>query len=487
MGRSSRLRYRDSIRRLKWGIMPGADKFDSFEDNTAGGETTSGKRGVERRSVILGAAWSVPVVALAVATPLAAASTLTPTLAFINGPYAVAACGTLNNVTLLLTTDGTTPDPAKVVIVSLPAGFTWADGTSAPRNFTTNGNGQIVLPALTAPAENGTFPITAAFGSLTALQNITVSGATATIYHLDGSPYPAIPGGVTVESFTDNYNGANRVTAFLGSDGNLYRSVDSGAWVVYATGVSDFAANSNAAGLVWVSGNQVFNDSSNYPATPAGQTIADVQDTWQAGVRETYIRTTSGNVYSSVGGAAWTLKNTGVSLWATAKNSRGGVIVKNNEVYLLNNGTLLTDTPPTVTIAQIADTVGTNVQTRTIYIRGISGRIFSSVNGAAFTLITNSSSMMAGNNNSAGGVYVDGNTVYGMDGVAFPATPAGATIANVQDTFDGTGTRITTILGTGGRLYRSTNRGAWTLVANGVSDVQLNENAASGVYAIPNC
>ncbi|SDZ39775.1 hypothetical protein [Herbiconiux ginsengi] len=460
---------------------------DGFGDNAEQDGAAAHKNGIERRSLVLGAAWSVPVIALTVATPLAAASVLTPTLAFVNGPYTAAACGTLNDVTLLLTTDGTTPDPGKVVTVSPPAGFTWSDGTTTARNFTTNANGRVVLPSMTAPTENGTFALNAVSGSLTASQNVTVSGATATIYHLDGSPYPAIPGGVTVDSFTDNYNGTTRVTAFLGSDGNLYRSVNSGAWAVYATGVSDFTANQNGAGLVWVSGNTVFSDSGSYPATPGGQTIADVQDTWQGGVRETYIRTASGNVYSSVNNGPWTLKLTGVTVWATEKNSRGGVAVKDNQVYLINTGNAMAATPATVTIAQVADSVGNNSQTRTIFIRGISGRIFVSTNGSPWSVVTNSSSMMAPNNNNSGGVYVDNNQVITMSGTAFPPTPAGATIGSVQDTYDGTGTRITTILGTGGRLYRSTNLGAWTLVANGVSDVQLNENAASGVYAIPNC
>jgi hypothetical protein len=106
------------------------------------------RTGVNRRTIITGAAWSIPVIALAVAPPLAAASAAAPTLEFTNGPYEVAGCAPLGEVILNLTTDGNTPDPGKIVTVVLPAGLTWSDGTSGAKVFTaTDASGNISIPA----------------------------------------------------------------------------------------------------------------------------------------------------------------------------------------------------------------------------------------------------------------------------------------------------------------------------------------------------
>lgn len=85
-------------------------------------------RGVPRRTVVVGAAWAIPVVAVAVATPLAAASTTEPTLQFAMAAYTVSGCGTLDNVVVTATTNGTTPPPAGTAVsIALPAGYTFVD------------------------------------------------------------------------------------------------------------------------------------------------------------------------------------------------------------------------------------------------------------------------------------------------------------------------------------------------------------------------
>jgi len=103
---------------------------------------------VSRRTVVLGAAWSVPVIAAAVSVPVSSASAGQPTLAFLNGPFAVTACDPIPQLVIQATTNGTTPAIGTTVTVALPDGLTWSDGTTAPRSFVTDNAGQVKLDGL---------------------------------------------------------------------------------------------------------------------------------------------------------------------------------------------------------------------------------------------------------------------------------------------------------------------------------------------------
>lgn len=132
-----------------------------------------------RRTVLAGAAWSVPVIAAAIATPLAAASPTTPTLEFVNGPYTFAACGLLSNATLLATTDGTTPAAGVPVVVTLPVGLSWSDGTTGAKTVTTGASGQVILPPIAGTVAGGTVAIPAVGNSVTTTATTTVTPAPA--------------------------------------------------------------------------------------------------------------------------------------------------------------------------------------------------------------------------------------------------------------------------------------------------------------------
>lgn len=129
---------------------------ESLEATDDGGAVRNGR--VSRRTIVRGAAWSVPVIATAAAMPLAAASVGSPTLKFINGPYSVGGCSNLTDVTLAATTNGTTPAASTTVSVVLPSGLTWADGFTGPRSFTTDQNGKVVLPAIKATPNAASVP-----------------------------------------------------------------------------------------------------------------------------------------------------------------------------------------------------------------------------------------------------------------------------------------------------------------------------------------
>ena len=101
--------------------------------------------GTSRRTVLTGAVWSVPVIAAAMATPIAAATT-TLTLAFSEALGVINTCDT-NTAGVVTLTDGNgDPVPGAPVTITLPAGLVWADDTaSSAKVFTTDLNGQVSL------------------------------------------------------------------------------------------------------------------------------------------------------------------------------------------------------------------------------------------------------------------------------------------------------------------------------------------------------
>jgi hypothetical protein len=171
--------------------------------------------GVQRRTLVAGAAWTIPVVATAVGAPLAAASGEAPTLAFTNGPYTVAACGTLKDVVIKATTDGTTAPPAgTLVTVTLPAGLTWSNGETGSRPFSTDANGEVVLSGVKASGTAATVTIAASTSSATAAAPVTVSAA--------GNAWAYVHETNSAASMGGNRSGVVGNGYFLDSEGNLY-------------------------------------------------------------------------------------------------------------------------------------------------------------------------------------------------------------------------------------------------------------------------
>lgn len=212
--------------------------------------------GYSRRTIVQGAAWSVPVIAAAIATPLAAASAGIPTLAFVNGPYTASACGTLGDVVLQATSDGTTPvTPGTLVTVTLPAGLTWSDGSSAPRVLPANGSGQVILTGLTASALGGAPTISASFPGADASAPVTVTAASslAVAWDTNGStanfptvPANAIPVGASFYLAPNGnlYNGNTLVDTNVSSATGYF----DGAYTInYVKNGGSFAWNSNGS------------------------------------------------------------------------------------------------------------------------------------------------------------------------------------------------------------------------------------------------
>lgn len=134
--------------------------------------------GLGRRSVIKGAAWSVPVIAAAIATPLAAASATAPTaLAFSSPMMTVSGCGVLTGV-VVTGTNGSAPVAAGTPItITLPSGFTFTDGTASPIALPADANGQVALPSITAPVSASGQSLLATSGDATASAAVAVTAA----------------------------------------------------------------------------------------------------------------------------------------------------------------------------------------------------------------------------------------------------------------------------------------------------------------------
>ncbi|ALJ18701.1 hypothetical protein [Microbacterium sp. No. 7] len=204
-------------------------------------EKTPPTPGMRRRTVIRGAAWSMPVIAAAVSLPAAAATTSAPlTVVFSSPDYSASGCASVGPV-IVLVHRGDAAASAVPVTVSLPDGLIWSDGTTAPREFTSDSAGQIVLTDLATPANSGIYALHAVAENATATAAVTVTGSSSapTVWQnfrrtsLDrDTTYANIPAAAT--PLGNNY--------FL-LDGTLYWGNDQHVGgVVVATGVTDTIA-----------------------------------------------------------------------------------------------------------------------------------------------------------------------------------------------------------------------------------------------------
>ncbi|MDN4641964.1 hypothetical protein QCD70_17075 [Agreia sp. PsM10] len=177
----------------------------------------------------------------------------------------------MKDVTLLLTTNGTTPDPGKTVTVTLPSGLTWSDGTTTPKVFTTDASGNVTLTGIKATSAAGTPTITATSSTgPTAAAVVTVTPATTSAHtYIPGNPvwnWSSVPSGATAIG-----NGV-----FLAQNGDLYQNN-----TVIASGVTSanhvFAPGPGPR-ITWVNASGGHNSTdggatvTNYPAVPTGST-----------------------------------------------------------------------------------------------------------------------------------------------------------------------------------------------------------------------
>ncbi|AND15486.1 hypothetical protein C5C18_10900 [Rathayibacter tritici] len=202
------------------------NSFDKFRDvgSPLSDWTIPAEDGVHRRTIVKGAAWTIPVVAVSVATPAAAASK-TPTLAFTKASYTGTACSTITGVQVKRTTDGTTPDPGKTVTVTLKDGYTFADG-STTYTGTTDANGLVTLPDIKVPSTGGKSNFAAKSDALTTNAPVSADPSKETGLYLynftDGSTTGPVANSGTAIKTISSASGGGYV--FQNSDGSIHSS-----------------------------------------------------------------------------------------------------------------------------------------------------------------------------------------------------------------------------------------------------------------------
>lgn len=136
------------------------------------------KNGLSRRTIVKGAAWSLPVIAAAAAAPAYAASNgvlITPG----DEPAPTGVCTPLGTISFTIT-DNNVPAANQAIIVTLPpaapdgqSSFHWDDNSTEPKTLTSDANGVVDL---TARIITSSTP-----GTYTVVGQISPSGATSSI------------------------------------------------------------------------------------------------------------------------------------------------------------------------------------------------------------------------------------------------------------------------------------------------------------------
>ncbi|PPI56312.1 hypothetical protein [Rathayibacter toxicus] len=359
------------------------------------------ERGIERRTIVQGATWTIPAAALAVATPAFAASPQ-PTLAFTQSSYSGTGCGTITGVQVKRTVDGTAPDPGKTVSVTLADGYTFADGTTT-YSGTTDANGLITLPDIKVPAKGGNSNFSASSDSLAASAPVSSTSKTAIRQYQSNSfsNYGNITGATSIEEPYDNSSAGSPFV--LTSDGTLYTR--DGTQV--ATGVVDYSSylNGGTTGVYYI-------DSSGAVKRYEGGTTNPVTTITNASKIEVpydngstgspFILTSDGTLYTSAG----TQVATGVVDFSSYLNgSTTGVyyIDSSGAVKRYEGGT--TNPVTTITNASKIEVPYDNGSTGSPFILTSDGTLYTSAGTQVATGVVDFSSYL--NGSTTGVYYID--------------------------------------------------------------------------------
>ncbi|KTS91273.1 hypothetical protein NS183_05170, partial [Microbacterium testaceum] len=149
-----------------------------------------------RRTVLTGAAWTLPVIAAATITPMAAASNA-PVLTFDKSTYNGTACGTITGAYVTVTVNSV-PTAGKSVTTTLSGGYKFSDGTTTNTQVS-GSNGRVNLPAINVPPVGGSGSLVATSSganSVTATASAAATGSTVKFLDDTGDgahSWPALP------------------------------------------------------------------------------------------------------------------------------------------------------------------------------------------------------------------------------------------------------------------------------------------------------
>ncbi|WP_424468059.1 hypothetical protein [Pseudoclavibacter helvolus] len=301
-------------------------------------------------------AWSVPVIAVATAAPLASASG--DVVVENPNPFLAAACTEARGLFLTATNNGN-PAAGVQIEVTLPAGWSWSSGVPGPRVFTTGASGVVEITGAIAGSGNGSTSISVKAlpaGPTTSIP-VEVTGTNARQYAFSANEapvyqeMPGVPDGSTAVAWN----------TYLAPGGVLYSYHPATGYRIAQTGVTSvksqhYSGGSGAGRLeqditTFVAGTVANHFTSDLP-NPALGSPSSVPAGTRAVGWETFL-------YPS--GELWTSRNIRVNdpLTGVPTSTVSSAVVR----HLQDSGT----TPPDVVADYIAyvDATGAHVVRRT--------------------------------------------------------------------------------------------------------------------------
>ncbi|MEX0151710.1 hypothetical protein [Microbacterium sp. LMI1-1-1.1] len=369
--------------------------------------------GVKRRTILAGAAWSIPVISVVTAAPAFAATTDLK-LAFDKSSYSGEGCKTITGVKVTATRNGVAA-AGESVTVTLADGYTFSDGSTS-YTATTGSDGSISLPDIKVPGRGGNSTFSATSGS--ASTNATVSGKpTGQVYASDGSLY----GTDQPNSFTSIQTTGKTVWA-MDSDKNVwYVNSYDGKWtkVTNATDVTQYSVN--GGGATYLKGGKVYNSEGSLYGTDQPGTFSKIQTDGKT-VWAIDSDSTLWSVDSYDG--KWSKVTGGTNISAYSLNGGGGNYLKDKKVYS-SDGQLYGKTQPgTFTSIQTdGATVWAVDSDNTVWSVG-------SYDGT-WAKVKNATSVSGYSVNGGGANFLTANKVYSGDGELYGKSQPG-TFTSIQ-------------------------------------------------------
>ncbi|MDQ1135610.1 hypothetical protein QE410_000409 [Microbacterium sp. SORGH_AS 1204] len=445
-----------------------ADRITLDSDASTGG-------GIGRRTILTGAAWTIPAVLVTQATPAFAASGLV--LSFSQASYSSTACAPITGVVISAATNGAAAAGASVTAL-LSDGYTFAGGGTSFTG-TTDSSGSLALPSITVPASAVSSTITATSSTAQATAAVSTTAASSAVYAaaFTATGLGSVP--LAAKKLDDG-----RYQAFvLGSDGRAYGCVrasdaDGAAWesswaATSMTGVKLMAMSNWGQVTVLSDGASVMTAGGvALPALPSGVSVKALDaKKLDDGRYQAFVLGSDGRAYgcvraSDADGAAWesswaATSMTGVKLMAMS--NWGQVTVLSDGASVMTAGGVALPALPSGVSVKALDAKKLDDGRYQAFVLGSDGRAYgcvraSDADGAAWESSWAATSMtgvklMAMSNWGQVTVLSDGASVMTAGGVALPALPSGVSVKALDAKKLDDGRYQAFVLGSDGRAY----------------------------------
>ncbi|MDQ1074643.1 MULTISPECIES: hypothetical protein [Microbacterium] len=442
--------------------------------------------GLPRRTVLTGAAWTIPVIAAATIAPAASASG-TLQLAFDKSTYNGTACSTITGAYVTATTNGV-PTTGASITVSLSNNYTFSGGSTTATGYSDT-NGRYTLPDINVAAAGGTAAVTATSGSSTGTATLSAPAVPDEVPQDGSVALTGLPAGVTATQIARQNTANGGVIWVRGSDNNLYGVTRTSTAVTTLTrqftNANSFYSTPNSDAIGWITTSGTPMDGSvALTGLPAGVTATQIarQNTANGGV--IWVRGSDNNLYgvtrTSTAVTTLTRQFTNAnSFYSTPNSDAIGWITTSGTP--MDGSVALTGLPAGVTATQIArqNTANGGV----IWVRGSDNNLYgvTRTSTAVTTLtrqFTNANSFYSTPNSDAIGWITTSGTP--MDGsVALTGLPAGVTATQIarQNTANG---GVIWVRGSDNNLYGVTR------TSTAVTTLTRQFTNANSFYSTPN-